>query len=83
MDTSIGLPIALCSACIVSSIFFWCTYRYQTEPVGGRGSQDRLEAIRAHEIMRQMHLERIQEKDEEVKEEESVEEDEPVKNNIV
>ena len=58
MDTSIGLPIALCSACIVSSIFFWCTYRHQVEPVGGRGSQDRLDAIRANEIIREMHLSR-------------------------
>jgi hypothetical protein len=56
MDTSIGLPIAICSACIVSSIFFWCTYRYQVEPVEGRGSQDRLEAIRANEIIREMQL---------------------------
>lgn len=55
MDTSIGLPIAICSACIVSSIFFWCTYRYQVEPVEGRGSQDRIDAIRINEIIREMH----------------------------
>lgn len=79
MDTSIGLPIAICSACIVSSIFFWCTYRYQVEPVEGRGSQDRLEAIRAHEIIKEMHLDREQEKKEDFKEEEErVVIDEPV-----
>ena len=78
MDTSIGLPIAVCSACIVSSIFFWRTYRYQVEPVEGRGSQDRLKAIRAHEIIKEMHLYREQEKKEDFKEEERVVIDEPV-----
>lgn len=59
MDAAIGLPITLCAACIVSSIFFWCTYRRQVEPEGGRGSQDELEAERNNEILREIYMTRI------------------------
>ena len=58
MDSSIGLPIGIVCACIFSSILFWCTYRHQIEPEGGRGSQEKLEAELAAQIKREIELER-------------------------
>ena len=57
MDSSIGLPIGIVGACIFSSILFWCTYRNQVEPEGGRGSQEKLEAELAAQITREIELE--------------------------
>ena len=57
MDSSIGLPIGIVAAVIVSSVLFWCTYRHQVEPVGGRKSEDHLNAIYASEIQREIKLE--------------------------
>ena len=47
MDSSIGLPIAIGSAFLISGLFFWCTYRYQIEPVGGRKTEDQINAMYA------------------------------------
>ena len=57
MDSDIGLPIGIIGACIVSSIFFWCTYRNQVEPAGGRGSEDAINVQQAREIQREIALE--------------------------
>ncbi len=57
MDSAIALPIGVVGACIVSGIFFWCTYRDQVEPAGGRGSEDTLNALRAREIQKEIALE--------------------------
>ena len=57
MDSSIGLPIGICAALILASIFFWCTYRNQAEPEGGRKSEDQLNAIYAAKIKHEIELE--------------------------
>ncbi len=57
MDSAIALPIGVVGACIVSGIFFWCTYRDQVEPAGGRGSEDTLNALQAREIQKEIALE--------------------------
>jgi hypothetical protein len=57
MDSEIGLPISVGAACLISSLYFWYTYRNQVEPVGGRGSQEYLEAMQVAEIQREIHLE--------------------------
>ena len=57
MDSSIGLPIGIGAALILASIFFWCTYRNQAEPEGGRKSEDQLNAIYAAKIKHEIELE--------------------------
>ena len=57
MDSAIALPIGVVGACIVSGLFFWCTYRDQIEPAGGRGSEDTLSALQAREIQKEIELE--------------------------
>ena len=57
MDSSIGLPIGIVGACIFSSLLFWCTYRHQVEPEGGRGSEEQLSAELADQIKREIELE--------------------------
>jgi len=57
MDSSIGLPISIGAAFIIASLLFWCTYRNQTEPEGGRKSEDQLNAIYAVKIKREIELE--------------------------
>ncbi len=57
MDSSIGLPITIVAAVIISSVLFWCTYRHQVEPTGGRQSEAQLNAIYAAEIQREIELE--------------------------
>ena len=60
MELSIGLPIVVIAACIISSTFFWCTYRYQSEPSEGRGSEDSLNAEIAAQIQREIYLTRVE-----------------------
>ena len=57
MDSAIALPIGVVGACIVSGLFFLCTYRDQVEPAGGRGSEDTLNALQAREIQKEIALE--------------------------
>ena len=60
MESSIGLPIVVIVACIISSTFFWCTYRHQREPLEGRGSEDSLNAEIAAQIQREIYLTRVE-----------------------
>jgi len=60
MESSIGLPIVMIAACIISSTFFWCTYRHQSEPLEGRGSEDSLNAEIAAQIQREIYLTRVE-----------------------
>ena len=57
MDSSIGLPIGIVAACIISSLFFWCTYRNQVEPEGGRKSEEELSDMYVAQIAREIELE--------------------------
>ncbi len=57
MDSSIGLPIGIVAACIISSLFFWCTYRNQVEPEGGRKSEEELSDMYVAQIARELELE--------------------------
>ena len=57
MDSSIGLPIGIIAACIISSLFFWCTYRNQVEPEGGRKSEEELNDMYVAQIAREIELE--------------------------
>ena len=57
MDPSIGLPIGMGSALILAGILFWYTYRNQTEPEGGRGSEEQIDAELAAKIKREIELE--------------------------
>ena len=57
MDSSIGLPIGICAALILASLFFWCTYRNQDEPEGGRQSEDQLNEMYAGQIKREIEME--------------------------
>ena len=57
MDSSIGLPIGIVAACIISSLLFWCTYRNQVEPEGGRKSEEELSDMYVAQIAREIELE--------------------------
>ena len=57
MDSEIALPIGVVGSCLVAGLFFWCTYRDQIEPAGGRGSEDTLNALQAREIQKEIELE--------------------------
>ena len=57
MDSSIGLPIGIVSAFILSGLFFWCTYRNQVEPEGGRKSEEELSDMYVAQIARELELE--------------------------
>ena len=57
MDSSIGLPIGIVAALFLASILFWCTYRNQTEPEGGRQSEDQLNDMYAGRIKREIEME--------------------------
>tara|TARA_B100000795_G_scaffold269339_2_gene258440 strand:+ start:4071 stop:4322 length:252 start_codon:yes stop_codon:yes gene_type:complete len=59
MESSIGLPIVVIAACIISSTFFWCTYRHQSEPPEGRGSEDSLNAENVAQMRQEIYLTRI------------------------
>ena len=65
MDSSIGLPIAIGSAFLISGLFFWCTYRYQVEPVGGRKTEDQINAMYAARIRQEIELAHKENSDEE------------------
>jgi len=65
MDSSIGLPIAIGSAFLISGLFFWCTYRYQIEPVGGRKTEDQINAMYAAKIRQEIELAHKENSDEE------------------
>ena len=65
MDSSIGLPIAIGSAFLISGLFFWCTYRYQVEPVGGRKTEDQINAMYAAKIRQEIELAHKENSDEE------------------
>ncbi len=65
MDSSIGLPIAIGSAFLISGLFFWCTYRYQIEPVGGRKTEDQINAMYAARIRQEIELAHKENSDEE------------------
>ena len=67
MDSSIALPIAIGSAFLISGFFFWCTYRYQVEPVGGRKTEDQISAIYAAKIRQEIELAHKENSDEEKK----------------
>jgi hypothetical protein len=56
MESSIGFPITIGSAIILSAIFFWYTYRHQREPLNGRGTEDSLNAEIAAQIQREIYL---------------------------
>jgi len=56
MDSTIGLPIVIGSAFVISGLFFWCTYRYQVEPTGGRKTEDQINAIYAAKIRQEIEL---------------------------
>jgi len=68
MDSSIALPIAIGSAFLISGFFFWCTYRYQVEPVGGRKTEDQINAMYAARIRQEIHNEHKETSGEEKKE---------------
>ena len=57
MDSSIGLPIGIVAACIISSLLFWYTYRNQVEPDGGRQSEDQLNDMYVAQIKREIEME--------------------------
>ena len=65
MDSSIALPIAIGSAFLISGFFFWCTYRYQVEPVGGRKTEDQINAMYAARIRQEIELAHKENSDEE------------------
>jgi hypothetical protein len=48
------------AACIISSTFFWCTYRHQREPLEGRGSEDSLNAEITSQIQQEIYLTRVE-----------------------
>ena len=68
MDSTIALPIAIGSAFLISGFFFWCTYRHQVEPAGGRKTEDQLNAIYVAKIMQEIHNEHKETSEEEKKE---------------
>lgn len=57
MDSSIGLPIGIVAALFLASLLFWCTYRNQVEPEGGRQSEDQLNDMYAGRIKREIEME--------------------------
>ena len=65
MDSTIALPIAIGSAFLISGFFFWCTYRYQVEPVGGRKTEDQINAMYAARIRQEIELAHKENSDEE------------------
>ena len=58
MNSAIGLPLAIGGATILGMLFFWCTYRHQIEPAGGRQNEDAINAAHAAAIRREIYLER-------------------------
>ena len=57
MDSSIGLPIGISGALIIAIVLFWCTYRHQVEPYGGRGSEEQLAAERSAQLRQEIAIE--------------------------
>lgn len=67
MESAVALPLVITASCLLGMLFFWCTYRNQVEPVGGRGSEDAINAIHAAQIRSEIYLEnqrRVQEHNE-------------------
>ena len=66
MNSEIGIPLALSSATILGILFFWCTYRHQREPIGGRQSEEVINARRAAQIRREINLENLRNLDKDI-----------------
>ena len=66
MNSDIALPLAMGGATILGMLFFWCTYRHQIEPAGGRQNEEAISAAHAAAIRREIYLEQQRKLDEDI-----------------